>query len=137
MIHVDATRAQGPITIDPFVQTAQLTASDGKSGDLFGNSVAVSGNTVVVGAYDAAGPGGNLEQGKAYVFTEPVSGWTNATQTAELTASDGKPGDWFGYSIAIDGSTVVVLRSRPPRATATSSKGRPTSLPSPSPAGAT
>ena len=50
LIHVNAVGAQGPITIDPFVQEAKLTASDGAAGDMFGNSVSISGNTVVVGA---------------------------------------------------------------------------------------
>ena len=65
LIHVNAAGAQGPITIDPFVQQAKLTASDGAAGDDFGGSVAISGNTVVVGAPDAtvgsnAEPGGGL-----------------------------------------------------------------------------
>ena len=51
LIHVNAAGAQGPITIDPFVQEAELTASDGAAGDDLGYSVAISGNTVVVGAY--------------------------------------------------------------------------------------
>ena len=49
LIHVDAAGAQGAITIDPFVQTGKLTASDGVSNDAFGMSVAMSGNTIVVG----------------------------------------------------------------------------------------
>jgi len=87
--------------------TAKLTASDGAAGDQFGDSVAISGDTVVVGA-GAATVGGNSEQGAAYVFTEPGSGWANMTQAAKLTASDGVAGDIFGDSVSISGDTVVV-----------------------------
>ena len=48
------------------------------------------------------------DQGAAYVFTEPGSGWANMTQTAKLTASDGAAGDDFGTSVSISGNTVVV-----------------------------
>jgi len=92
-------------------QTAELTASDGADADLFGSSVSISGDgaTIAVGAPADAG-GAVAGQGSAYVFSEPISGgWQNATQTAELTASDGAADDGFGGSIAIsdDGSTVV------------------------------
>ena len=80
-------------------QVAKLTASDGEAGDIFGWSVAVDWDTVVVGArYDDS----------AYVFTKPGTGWATATETAKLTASDGVVGDWFGQSVAVDGDTVVV-----------------------------
>ena len=103
LIHVDDAGAQGPITIDPFVQEAKLTASDGASGDAFGTSVSISGNTVVVGAPDA-----NNGQGAAYVFTEPSSGWADMTQVAKLIASDGAADDDFGVSVSISGNTIVV-----------------------------
>src|SRR5208337_4114324 len=47
-------------------------------------------------------------QGAVYVYTEPTSGWTNMTQTAKLTASDGMAKDNFGATISISGNTVVV-----------------------------
>ena len=84
-------------------QVATLTASDGVVSGYFGSSVAVSGDTVVVGSY-----GGNGGYGAAYVFTRPANGWTDATETAKLTASDGSPSDYFGYSVAVDGDVVVV-----------------------------
>lgn len=84
-------------------QTAELTASDSQLLNYMGASIAVSGNTVVAGAY-----GHNNFQGTAYVFVESGSGWTNMTQTAELTASAGKSSDDFGFSSAISGSTVVI-----------------------------
>jgi hypothetical protein len=75
---------------------------------LFGFSVAISGDTVVVGAlFDDIGA--NTDQGSAYVFVKPVGGWAgNLTESAKLTASDGAGGDSFGFSVAISGDTVVV-----------------------------
>jgi hypothetical protein len=103
LLKVDDSRARYPIVIDPLVQLAELTASNGQREDMLGYSVAVSGNTVVIGA-----PGVNSGQGAAYIFVKPASGWSNMTQTAELTASDGAASDEFGYSVAIAGDTVVV-----------------------------
>src|SRR5208282_559294 len=79
-------------------QTAKLTASDGIAEDDFGNSVAISGNTVVVGAdKQSITPS---QEGAAYVFTEPAAGWpANMTQTDELAASDGGVGNEFGSAV--------------------------------------
>ncbi len=84
-------------------QKAKLTASDGAANDEFGISVAVDGNTVVVGA-----KGHESNKGAAYVFTKPADGWADSTGTATLTASDGAENDYFGISLSLDGSTVVV-----------------------------
>jgi hypothetical protein len=90
-----------------WLQLAELTASDGTSNDQFGLSVAISGNTVVVGAPYAT-VGSNQGQGAAYIFVKPKNGWTNMTQVAKLTASDGKSDDFFGGSVAISGKTVLI-----------------------------
>jgi FG-GAP repeat len=84
-------------------ETARLTASDSQLLNYMGASIAISGTTVVAGSY-----GHNNFQGTAYVFAEPSSGWSSMTQTAELTASDGKGSDDFGFSSSISGSTVVI-----------------------------
>src|SRR5262249_57460127 len=88
-------------------ETAKLTASDGAPNDFLGSSVAISGDTVVVGA-DLDTIGLNVQQGSAYVFVKPGTGWADATQTAKLTASDGAGRDQFGLSVAITGDTLVV-----------------------------
>jgi hypothetical protein len=85
------------------LQTARLTASDGQPGDVFGYSVSISGDTIVVGAQ-----GVNTSQGKAYVFVKPPTGWVDMTETAQITASDGRGNDQFGISVAISGNTIVV-----------------------------
>jgi len=85
--------------------TAELTSSDGDGG--FGGTVAIRTDTVVVGALVAT-VGSNANQGAAYVFVRPPSGWANMTETAKLTASDGAANDYFGASVSFGGYKVVV-----------------------------
>jgi len=91
-------------------QVAKLTSSD--NGEGFGTSVAISGNTIVVGAANTSNFAGSgvpaASPGAAYVFVEPSGGWTDMTETAKLTASDGKPGDAFGNSVSISANTIAV-----------------------------
>ncbi|MGO9899948.1 MAG: hypothetical protein ACLP0J_09690 [Solirubrobacteraceae bacterium] len=97
-------------------QTATLTASDPAHFALFGWSVAISGNTIVVGAPTFSwGAAGNpsVPTSEAYIYEMPAGGWKSATETTELTPTGEEPGfgyadPAFGYSVAIDGSTVVV-----------------------------
>jgi hypothetical protein len=84
-------------------QQARLTPSNGTARDFFGHSVAISGNTVVVGApYDSIGA--NALQGSAYVFVRSGITWS---EEAQLIASDGTEPGFFGYSVAISGNTLV------------------------------
>jgi hypothetical protein len=88
-------------------QNAELTASDGVEGDALGDSVAVSGGTVVAGA-PARQVTEYSGQGAAFVFTEPSGGWAGSlAQVQELASSDGRTEDRFGESVAISGTTVV------------------------------
>jgi hypothetical protein len=105
LIRVDDDDARYPVRIDPFVQRATLSVSDAVPGDQFGYSVAVSGDTVVVGAPSF----GDVyeDQGAAYVFQAPSSHWGEATQVAELTASNAEEDAQLGYSVAISDSLVV------------------------------
>lgn len=87
-----------------FVDQQQLLASDGAAFDQFGSVVAISGDTAVVGApYDTVN--GKSHQGSVYVFTRSGNSWS---QQAQLFASDGSAGDEFGWSVAVDGDTIVV-----------------------------
>ncbi len=96
-------------------QQAYLKASNSDAIDLFGSSVAISGDTVVVGAYWEASyaTGINDDQsdnsaplaGAAYVFTRSGTVWS---QQAYLKASNSDAIDLFGYSVAISGDTLVV-----------------------------
>jgi FG-GAP repeat len=78
-------------------------AGDLSETDLFGYSAAVSGNTMVIGAFGADGAA--FDTGAAYVFERSGNRWV---QTAKLFALDGRSFDLFGGSIAISGDTVVV-----------------------------
>ncbi len=82
---------------------AKLTASDGAAGDEFGYSVAISGDTAVIGA--PRDDDKSDDSGSAYVFTRSGSTWS---QQAKLDATDGAAGDVFGISVAISGDTVVI-----------------------------
>ena len=84
---------------------AKLTADDAASIDQFGWSVAIDGNTVVVGAYLDTHDY-NIQAGSAYVFR--TADGATYSQVAKLTASDAASNDRFGKSVAIDGNTVVV-----------------------------
>ena len=89
---------------DQFSQQQQLTAADGAAFDQFGAAVAISNDTAVVGSpYDTVGA--NTHQGSVYVFVRSGNTWT---QQAQLFANDGAAGDEFGWSVAIDGDTIVV-----------------------------
>ncbi|MGA8150429.1 MAG: hypothetical protein WB952_05725 [Terriglobales bacterium] len=82
---------------------AKLTTSDADF--YFISAIAVQGNTIVAGD---CGEGGNPGPGAAYVFVKPATGWKSMTESAKLTASDGKPYDCFGHSVAVSHDTVVV-----------------------------
>ena len=85
-------------------QQQKLEASDAAAGDVFGISVAISGDTVVVGAWLDDGAAG-VDQGSAYVFVRSGGVWS---QQQKLEASDAGAGDGFGLSVAISGDTVVI-----------------------------
>jgi len=96
-------------------QEAYLKASNTDASDLFGVSIAVAGDTVIVGAFSedssATGVNGNQannsadESGAAYVFVRSGSSWV---QQAYLKASNTEEGDTFGSVVAISGNTIVV-----------------------------
>jgi hypothetical protein len=85
-------------------QQAKLKASDGGVGDTFGISLALSGDTAVVGAL-LAFVDGDVNRGAAYVFARSGTSWS---EQAKLTASDGGEGDRFGCSVALSGDTALV-----------------------------
>ena len=98
-----------------WAQQAYLKASNTGAGDNFGSSVALNGDTLVVGAPEEASNavGVNNDQtnnsasgsGAVYVFTRSGTTWS---QQAYLKASNTGAGDQFGHSVAIDGDTLVV-----------------------------
>ena len=107
---IGANTAQGAAYVfarsgTTWTQQQKLTADDGDAMDEFGYSVAVSGDTSLVGArWDDLGAG--TRQGAAYVFARSGTTWTQ--QGAALTADDGATDDEFGSSVALSGDTALV-----------------------------
>ena len=116
------TRAQESGAVYVFVrsgnnwtQQAYLKASNAEADDSFGRAVAISGDTLVVGAPDedsaASGVNGNQasnglsDSGAAYVFVREGAVWT---QQAYLKASNTSDTDRFGWAVGISGETIVI-----------------------------
>ncbi len=87
-----------------WTQQARITGNGGAAADNFGNSVAIDGGTVVVGAF-AADVGSNVDQGSAYVFVRSGATWT---QQAQLNSANGAADDTFGDGVAISGNNIIV-----------------------------
>lgn len=98
------------IGLNNWVQFQKLVASDQQDYDRFGWSVAISGDYAVIGAYredhDASGANNLSNAGSAYVFEKNTSG--NWVQVQKIVASDRAIDDEFGWSVAINGNTLVV-----------------------------
>jgi hypothetical protein len=101
-----------------WVQQAYLKAPNAEAGDQFGTSVAISGDTIVVGAQyedsnqttitngsSASTDNSTGSAGAAYVYVRSGSTWN---QQAYLKAPNAETGDHFGHSVAISGDTIVV-----------------------------
>ncbi len=85
-------------------QQTKLVASDAAQNEVFGSSVAIAGDTAVVGSsYDSHA--GGSDAGSAYVFVRSGTTWS---QQAKLVASDAAADDHFGVGISLSGETVVV-----------------------------
>ena len=85
-------------------QQAKLVGSGVSATDAFGTSVAIDGDTIVVGS-PADELGTTPTTGVAYVFTRSGTVWT---EQGILAAADRSPGDRLGESVAIDGDTAAV-----------------------------
>ncbi|MEE4271710.1 MAG: GEVED domain-containing protein [Thermoanaerobaculales bacterium] len=91
---------------DNWDEVVKLTASDADVYHYFGHSVAIDGDTIVVGAVSA--PGIVANAGAAYVFQRNHGGPDNWGEVAKIVASDGVASDYFGHSVAISDGIVVV-----------------------------
>ena len=91
---------------------ATLTATGSAAGDGFGESVAITGDTITVGAqtrdYTDAQSNTIADAGAVYVFTKPTGGWVDGTQTAKLLVSDPVANGLFGKAVDVDSDTVAV-----------------------------
>ncbi|RYI27790.1 MAG: hypothetical protein EON48_06055 [Acetobacteraceae bacterium] len=117
---VEEHGARYPLTIDPIAQQAYLKPGafgSKQAGDIFGVAVAVSGDTVVIGAYeeDSGSTGVNSTpdesapgSGAAYVYVRSAGVWTQQAYLKPAAVGTSQAGDSFGYSVAVAGDTVVV-----------------------------
>jgi hypothetical protein len=102
--HFGAVYVESLVTGDK----VKLRASDGRPSDWFGFSVAVAGDTLVVGAVRDDDDGDS--SGSAYVFQRGPNGdWS---EVAKLTAADAAAGDEFGATVAVSGGTIAVGAQR-------------------------
>jgi LPXTG-site transpeptidase (sortase) family protein len=85
-------------------QQAKLIPTTPQFGGYFGASLDVDNNTLIIGATEAGNPLQN-DVGSAYVFEKGAIGWT---QVERLVPDDGRNGDFFGYSVSIEGDTIAV-----------------------------
>ena len=89
---------------------AKLIAADGAANDELGASVALDGDSALVGAQGAT-VGGNVRQGAAYLFTRSSGAWSEALKLVALEGddpTDGVGNDQFGNSVALSGRTTLV-----------------------------
>jgi hypothetical protein len=94
-----------PITVDPiWSPTQEFTEPTPAAADYFGYSVAISGDTAMVGSYLTT-VGDNVWQGAVYVFSLSDGSWT---ETQQLLAGDGEAYDEFGQAVALSGSTALI-----------------------------
>ena len=90
-------------------QAQKIVASDRAEGDVFGFSVAISGDYAIVGAYledeDALGANNKNKAGSAYIFERSGGTWS---QVQKIVASDRNGNDRFGQSVAISGDYAII-----------------------------
>jgi len=86
-----------------WTEQQKLIAGDGANRDQFGFSVAMDGDTAVIGARNDDDNG--ADSGSAYVFTHNAGVWT---EQQKLLASDGATRDRFGLKVAVDGDTALI-----------------------------
>jgi len=103
-----------------WVQEQKLVATGGGERDWFGWSLALHGESLLVGAHQAPnGPPAksaakqDTRAGAAYLFRREAGGWV---QTRVLTSSDARPGDAFGFQVAVHGGWSLAGAWRTPQA---------------------
>jgi len=94
---------------ESWTQQQKIVASDRGTSDYFGQSVDISGDYVIVGAYDededTSGVNSLNSAGSAYIFVRNVETWT---QQQKIVADDRAESNWFGYSVAISGNHAII-----------------------------
>ena len=114
LLFISFVSATGAVADDSFLtpESKLTAASEATAEDQFGFSVAVNGDTMVVGVpYDdddsCTNPQG-CNSGAVYLFKSDGNTWIPYDTSSKLTASDATNGDQFGWSVAIDGDQLAV-----------------------------
>ncbi|WP_418886551.1 FG-GAP repeat protein [Halapricum desulfuricans] len=89
-------------------QQAKLTANRGDGDDKFGSSIALAGDTALIGSEGDEEPDWD-NAGSAYVFTRSDGAWS---QQAKLTAYDSDEGDYFGNAVELAADTTLIGAER-------------------------
>ena len=83
-------------------QIARLVSSDSEAGDQFGSAIAISGDTLVIGA-------ASKEGGAVYIFEKPAAGsWAYVSEITKLIASDSQSPGFYLNSVAINAKAIVI-----------------------------
>jgi hypothetical protein len=93
--------------MDGWGQVKKITAIDGAQNAYFGTSIALYGDTAVIGAPGAT-IGSNYSQGAAYVYYRNQGGTDSWGPVGKLTANNGAQDDHFGQSASLDVDVLVV-----------------------------
>ena len=89
----------------PLAEQVKLLPNDGAANDFFGYSVALSGDTTIIGAFKDDDKIRGVDVGSAYVFILKGNTWV---EQAKLTAKDGMAEDTFGGNVALSGDTAII-----------------------------
>ncbi len=87
-----------------WVMQQKLLASNNHDGDSFGRSVAISGNTAIVGAVSFGNSDIQSDYSAAYIFHFDGVQWVEQ----QILQPAGAATSAFGYSVAVDGNTAIV-----------------------------
>ncbi|MEW6160821.1 MAG: FG-GAP repeat protein, partial [Verrucomicrobiota bacterium] len=109
MIVVNDAHANYPLVIDPLITSLESKLGpdfdgDGATSDHFGSSVAIWGDTALIGVPQDDTPAG-ADAGSCYVFSGAGSNWV---REAKINAIGGMAGDLFGHSVALWEHTAAV-----------------------------
>ena len=105
------TRSVPDGTFEKYEEQPKLHANDPESGDYFGSSVSLHGDTALIGAI---GVGDNVaspiknDVGSVYVFTRSSTDGGTFTQQSKLHANDAAVSDQFGRSVSLHGDTALI-----------------------------
>ncbi len=92
-----------PTTGGTWTETRKFVASDGAAGDEFGDSLAIDGDRVLIGAWGTDDHGSN--SGSAYLFQiDPLGAWTET----KIIPTDSGAGDQFGWSVSVSGDRLLI-----------------------------